>query len=144
VIYRFEDISLDTDKRHLRIGRELVDLEPLGFDVLEFLIRNRQRVVSKDDLIAEVWNGYAVSDSTISSRLSLVRQALRDDGRQQRLIQTISRKGFRFVADIESEFPTIVLIPNFRRRGNSLQKRHRKLHTRQTHRGGAPLRARKL
>jgi TolB-like protein/Flp pilus assembly protein TadD len=81
----------------LRRGEALVAVEPQVFDVLEYLVRNRDRVVSKDDLIAGVWDGRMVSDSTLSSRMTAVRQALGDSGERQRLIRTVSRKGFRFV-----------------------------------------------
>jgi TolB-like protein len=68
---------------------------------LQYLIRNRDHVVSKDELIATVWNGRIVSESALSSRITAVRQAVGDSGEQQRLIRTIARKGFRFVGDIQ-------------------------------------------
>lgn len=70
------------------------------FDLLEYLIRNRDRVVGKDDLIAGVWSGRVVSESTLSSRITAARQAIGDTGEQQRLIRTIPRKGFRFVGTL--------------------------------------------
>ena len=70
------------------------------FDLLLYLIRNRERVVSKDDLIAHVWNGRIVSDSTLTSRITSARQAIGDSGEQQRLIRTIARKGLRFVGEV--------------------------------------------
>jgi TolB-like protein len=96
-VYKFEDYCLDSDRRELRRGADLVTVEPQVFDLLEYLIRNRDRIVGKDDLIAGVWNGRIVSDSTLSSRITATRQAIGDNGEQQRLIRTISRKGFRFV-----------------------------------------------
>ena len=78
-------------------------LEPQVFDVLEYLIRNRERIVSKDDLIADVWDGRVVSESTLSSRLTAVRQAVGDSGDQQRLVRTIPRKGFRFVGEVTEQ-----------------------------------------
>ena len=62
MLYRFEDFSLDVGRRELRRGRDLVAVEPLAFDLLEFLIRNRHRIVGKDDLIGEVWKRRIVSD----------------------------------------------------------------------------------
>jgi len=100
VIYVFEEYSLDINRRELRCGTDLVAVEPQVFDILQYLICNRERVVSKDDLIAAVWGGRIVSESTISSRITAVRQAVGDTGETQRLISTIPRKGLRFVADV--------------------------------------------
>ena len=103
MIYRFEDFSLDGDRRELRRGSEIVAIEPQVFDVLEFLIVNRERVVSNDDLIQAVWQGRIVSDGTVSTRINAVRQALGDSGAQQRLIRTLPRKGYRFAGDIRHD-----------------------------------------
>ncbi|MBM3586201.1 MAG: alpha/beta fold hydrolase [Alphaproteobacteria bacterium] len=75
-------------------------LEPQVFDLLLHLIRNRDRVVSKDDLIASVWGGRIVSDSTLDSRINAARKAIGDSGSRQESIRTVPRKGFRFVADL--------------------------------------------
>ncbi len=98
--YKFEDYCLDADRRELRRRADLVTVEPQVFDLLEYLIQNCDRVVSKDDLIAGVWGGRIVSDSTLSSRITAARQAVGDNGEQQRLIRTIPRKGFRFVGPV--------------------------------------------
>jgi DNA-binding winged helix-turn-helix (wHTH) protein/tetratricopeptide (TPR) repeat protein len=103
VIYTFEDYSLDTERRELRRGGHLVAVEPQVFDLLQFLIPNRTRVVSKDELIAEVWHGRIVSESTLSSRITLLRRAIGDSGEAQRLIRTIPRKGLRFVGEVREE-----------------------------------------
>ncbi len=104
--YHFENYCLDSGRRELRRGTDLVPVEPLVFDLLEFLIRSRDRVVSKDDLIASVWNGRIVSESTLTSRMNAARHAVRDSGEHQRLIRTIPRKGFRFVGEVhEGEQP---------------------------------------
>ncbi len=100
LIYNFEDYSLDTDRQELRRGGELVAVEPQVLDLLLYLIRNRDRVVSKDDLIANVWKGRIVSDSTLTSRITSARQAIGDSGDAQRLIRTIARKGLRFVGEV--------------------------------------------
>ena len=93
----FGDHALDTDRCELRRGSELVALEPQVFDLLVYLVQNRDRVVTKDDLIATVWKGRIVSDSTLTSRINAVRKAVADSGDEQRLIRTIPRKGLRFV-----------------------------------------------
>jgi TolB-like protein len=100
LIYTFEYCSLDTDRRELRRGGDLISTEPQVFDLLQFLISNRDRVVSKDDLIAAVWNGRIVSESTLTSRVTEARHAVGDSGEQQRLIRTIARKGLRFVGEV--------------------------------------------
>jgi DNA-binding winged helix-turn-helix (wHTH) protein len=103
LIYVFDDYSLDPDRRELRRGAELVPVEPLVFDLLQHLIRYRDRVVSKDDLITAVWKGRFVSESTVTSRMNAVRSAVGDSGEQQRLVKTIARRGFRFVGEILEE-----------------------------------------
>jgi TolB-like protein len=103
MIYLFENCSLDAGRRELRRGNDLVAVEPQVFDLLQYLVRNRERVVSKDDLIAHVWNGRIVSDSSLSSRLTAARQAVGDSGDHQRLIRTVARKGFRFVGEVRED-----------------------------------------
>ena len=99
-MFLFEDYALDRDRRELRRGTNLLSVEPQVFDLLLFLISNRDRVVSRDDLIASVWGGRIVSDSTLDSRINAVRKAIGDSGENQRLIRTIPRKGVRFVGDV--------------------------------------------
>jgi TolB-like protein/tetratricopeptide (TPR) repeat protein len=106
LIYLFENCSLDPDRRELRRGPDPVAIEPQVFDVLLYLIRHRERVVSKGDLIASVWNGRIVSDCTLSSRIAAVRRAVGDRGDEQRLIRTVVRKGLRFIGDVIEEKQT--------------------------------------
>jgi TolB-like protein len=109
LLFLFEDYALDTSRRELRRGAGLVSLEPQVFDFLEYLIRNRQRVVSKDDLIASIWDGRIVSESALSNRINAARTAIGDNGEDQRLIRTVVRKGIRFVGDVdERQEPTLV------------------------------------
>lgn len=98
--FRFSHFALDIDRRELRRGGDLVQLEPQVFDLLVYLIRNRDRVVTKDDLIAGVWGGRIVSESTLASRINAARKAIGDSGAEQALIRTVARKGLRFVADV--------------------------------------------
>lgn len=95
--FKFEDFSLDTERRELRRGARTVPLEPQAFDLLAYLIAHRARVVSKDELNAAVWGGRFVSDSSLSTRVNTIRSALADSGAEQRLIRTFPRKGLRFV-----------------------------------------------
>ena len=97
----FGAYGLDTDRRELTRGSEFVAVEPQVFDLLVYLVQNRDRVVTKDDLFAAVWGGRIVSESTLTSRINAVRKAVGDSGDAQKLIRTIARKGFRFVGDIE-------------------------------------------
>src|SRR5215467_7019569 len=103
MVFRFGDHVLDTERRELRRGAELVALEPQVFDLLAYLVRNRGRVVSKDDLIDGVWGGRIVSDSALTTRLNAARKAVNDSGAAQRVIRTLSRKGMRFVADVTED-----------------------------------------
>ena len=95
--YSFENFVLDAERRELRRGNQLARIEPQIFDLLKYLIQHREHVVSKNELIGAVWNGRVVSESTLSSRINAVRSAIGDDGRHQRLIKTLSKKGLRFV-----------------------------------------------
>src|SRR5262245_33439986 len=87
----------------MRRGTAVVPVEPKVFDLLEHLIRHRDHVVSKDDLIASIWQGRIVSESAISTQINAARCAIGDSGEQQRLIKTIPRKGIRFVGDVRHE-----------------------------------------
>jgi TolB-like protein/Flp pilus assembly protein TadD len=99
--YLFEGHSLDIDLRELKRGSEPVSLEPQVFDLLAYLVKNRDRVLTKDDLIAAVWGGRIVSESTLTSRINSARKAVGDSGGEQRLIRTYARKGFRFVGEVQ-------------------------------------------
>ncbi len=100
--FLFSDHKLDTDRRELWRGSEPIAVEPQVFDLLVYLVENRHRVVSKDDLIAAVWGGRIVSDSTLTSRINAARKAVGDTGEDQKLVRTIARKGFRFVAQVRT------------------------------------------
>ena len=93
---------LDKDRRELRRDGETVAVEPQVFDLLVYLVENRKRVVSKDDLIASVWGGRIVSDSSLTSRINAVRKAIGDSGEEQRLIRTVARKGLRFIGAVQA------------------------------------------
>jgi adenylate cyclase len=98
--YFFEEYAFDTDRRELRRGPDIVSIAPQVFDLLDYLIRNRERVVSKDDLINAIWNGRSVSDAALTTRLNVARGAIGDSGEEQRLIKTLPRKGFRFIGQV--------------------------------------------
>jgi TolB-like protein/Flp pilus assembly protein TadD len=101
--YLFEEYVFDTDLRELRRGAEVISVAPQVFDLLDYLIRNRECVVSKDDLIRAVWKGRIVSDAALTTRLNAVRSAIGDTGEKQRLVKTLPRKGFRFVATVQED-----------------------------------------
>jgi TolB-like protein len=98
--YLFEDYAFDTDRRELFRGSDPLSIAPQVFDLLEYLIRNRGRVVSKDDLINAIWNGRVVSDAALTTRLNVARSVIGDSGYEQRLVKTLPRKGFRFVGPV--------------------------------------------
>ena len=98
--FAFEDHMLDPDRRELTRGSEAVAVGPQVFDLLVHLVRNRERVVSKDNLIDAVWGGRIISESTLTSHINAVRKAIGDTGEEQRLVRTIARKGYRFVGDV--------------------------------------------
>jgi TolB-like protein/Tfp pilus assembly protein PilF len=103
LLFLFDNFSVDTDRRELRHDGELRSVEPQVFDLLEFLIRNRNHLVSRDELLAAVWHGRIVSESTLASRINAARAAIGDNGEDQRLIRTIMRKGIRFVGTAHEE-----------------------------------------
>jgi TolB-like protein len=100
VLLAFGDHRLDIERRELRRGAQRIELEPKVFDLLAFLVRNRGRVVSKDDLLDAVWDGRIVSESALTTRINAARRALGDDGASQRLIRTFNRKGVRFIGEV--------------------------------------------
>lgn len=127
--YRFEDFVLDADRRELMRGSVQIAIGPQVFDLLLHLIDNRQQVVTKDNLIAMVWKGRIVSDSTLTSQINAVRNAIGDTGESQHLVRTISRKGYRFIGDVtevagtdsakppraaeaQAPFPTLTHLPS--------------------------------
>jgi TolB-like protein len=103
VRYRFEDCVLDMETRELRRGPARVSVEPQVFDLLAHLIRHRDRVVSKDDLLDAIWQGRLVSESALFNRINAARKAIGDSGERQRLIRTLPRKGLRFVGTVREE-----------------------------------------
>src|SRR5215469_6576300 len=100
VRYAFEDYVIDSDRRELTRSAEPIAVGPQVFDLLLHLVRNREHVVSKDELLDAVWAGRIVSESTLTSHLTAARKAIGDSGQNPRLLRTIARKGFRFVADV--------------------------------------------
>jgi len=101
--YLFEDYAFDPDRRELHRGTDVVSVTPQVFDLLHYLIRNRERVVSKDELITAIWEGRIISDAALTTRVKAVRSAIADSGGGQRLIKTLQRKGFRFVGRVREE-----------------------------------------
>jgi DNA-binding winged helix-turn-helix (wHTH) protein len=104
--YVFEACVLDTDRRELRRDDAMVAVEPQVFDLIAYLIRNRDRVVDRDDLRAAIWSGRIVSESTLNTRINAARSAIGDSGDEQRLIRTLPRKGFRFVGAVREDDAT--------------------------------------
>lgn len=101
----FGDFHLDGDLFELRRGTDPVRLEPQVLALLVHLVRNRGRLVTKDEIATEVWPGRIASDASISSRIRSARQAVGDDGQQQTAIRTVHGRGFRFVAEVQETAP---------------------------------------
>ena len=110
--FLIRDYTLDIDRRELHRGSEPIAVEPQVFDLLIYLVQNHHRVVSKDDLIATVWEGRIVSESTLTSRINAARKAVGDSGEDQKLIRTIARRGFRFVGAVRPQSPDDASAPS--------------------------------
>jgi TolB-like protein len=108
--FLFRGHALDTARRELSRGGEQIALEPQVFDLLVYLLQNRERVVSKDDLLASVWGGRIVSDATLDSRIAAARRAVGDGGAAQTLIRTFARKGVRFIGEVREEEKPAALV----------------------------------
>jgi TolB-like protein len=113
MLYRFESFELDTARVELRENGEARPVERQVFALLALLVENRERLVSKDEILEKVWDGRIVSEAAVSSRVKSARQALGDDGKSQRFIRTVHRQGFRFVASVRAErdVPTVAESP---------------------------------
>ena len=100
VIFEFEDFELDTERFELRQAGQARRVEPQVFDVLRYLVVNPDRVVTKEELLDNVWGDRFVSESALTSRIKAARQALGDSGRQQRFIATAHGRGYRFLPSV--------------------------------------------
>lgn len=109
--FRFAEFEIDLARQELRRGREVLSIEPQVFDLLVYLIRNSNRIVSREELINAVWSGRVISEATLSSRVSAVRRVIGDNGDDQLLIRTHHKRGFRFVGLVEDASPTEVPAP---------------------------------
>ena len=103
--FRFADFEIDVARQELRRAGAIVHIEPQVFDLLVHLIRYRDRIVRKDELIDTIWQGRIVSEATLSSRISAARRALGDSGNDQSLIRTLHKRGFRFVGEVAEDDP---------------------------------------
>jgi TolB-like protein/Tfp pilus assembly protein PilF len=113
VQFWFENYCLNADRRELKRGPELIAVGPKVFDLLLYLVQNREQVVTRDDLLQAVWGGRIVSESTLTSHINAVRKAVADTGREQRLIRTVARRGLRFVGEVrEAELPATAGVVN--------------------------------
>jgi TolB-like protein/DNA-binding winged helix-turn-helix (wHTH) protein len=101
MLYRFGIFELDTAKAELRADGQPHPVEPQVFALLTLLVENRERLVSRDEILDKVWDGRVVSDAALASRIKSARQALGDDGQAQQFIRTIHGQGFRFVAEVK-------------------------------------------
>jgi pimeloyl-ACP methyl ester carboxylesterase/DNA-binding winged helix-turn-helix (wHTH) protein len=99
-MFAFEGFELDLATYELRRAGVAVPVEPQAFDVLVHLVRHRDRVVAKEELMDEIWGGRFVTETAVTSRIKQVRRVLGDDGQSQRLIRTLHGRGYRFVADV--------------------------------------------
>ena len=100
--YLFSEFVIDLSQQELRRLGEAVHIEPQVFDLIVHLVRNHERIVSKDELIEIIWNGRIISEAALSSRINGARRALGDNGNDQAMIRTLHKRGFRFVGDVRA------------------------------------------
>jgi TolB-like protein/DNA-binding winged helix-turn-helix (wHTH) protein len=100
--YTFSEFEIDLGQQELRRLGEAIHIEPQVFDVIVHLVRNHDRIVSKDELIETIWNGRIISEAALSSRINGARRALGDNGTDQAFIRTLHKRGFRFVGDVQT------------------------------------------
>ena len=115
--YRFAHFEIDPSRHELRQSGEVVHIEPQVFDLIVHFVRNRDRIVSKDELIETIWNGRIISEAALSSRINGARRALGDNGNDQIFIKTFHKRGFRFLPDVQeislsSDRELSPLVPN--------------------------------
>lgn len=103
MIYRFNQCTLDTEQYRLSLRGEPVSVEPLVFDLLVYLVKNRERPVSREELLDKLWKGKVVTDSALGARLKDVRKAVQDSGSKQAVIKTLHGRGYQFIADITED-----------------------------------------
>jgi len=103
--FRFDEFEIDLGQQELRRSGQVVRIEPQVFELLVYLVRNSNRIVSKEELIEEVWQGRVISEAALSSCVSAARRAIGDSGKDQRRIRTASKRGFRFVGALDDATP---------------------------------------
>lgn len=118
--YRFEDLSVDTGQYRLSRNGLPLPVEPQVFDLLVYLIEHRGRVVTREELMDELWKGKVVSDSALNARLKAVRKAVGDRGDLQRVVKTVHGRGYQFVADVEDFADNPAVEPGITREAASL------------------------
>jgi pimeloyl-ACP methyl ester carboxylesterase/DNA-binding winged helix-turn-helix (wHTH) protein len=102
LIYRFDDFELDTGLYELRRAGKRLPLEPQAFDLLEYLIDHRDRLVPKEELIGHIWPERFISEAALTTRIREIRKALGDSGREQRYVQTAHGRGYRFLGKVRA------------------------------------------
>ena len=108
MIYTFGSFRLDLARQELRRDEVVVDVEPMAFELLRFLIENHARLVTKEELFQEIWGSRAVSDAALSTCIKSARRAVNDSGDRQEVIKTVHGKGLRWVAPLAMAGDAIV------------------------------------
>jgi len=112
VKYRFDQFELDTERYQLTSRDSEVSINPLVFDLLVYLLKNRDRVIARTELLDELWHGKIVTDAALAARIKDIRKALQDKGTQQKIIKTMHRRGYQFIAEVTEESIPPALVAN--------------------------------
>src|SRR5438270_12234707 len=100
-VYEFEDFTLDPSAKTLCRDNQRVSLTPKVFDMLQFFVEHPGRLLGKDELMENLWQGRFVEESNLSFNVKMLRRALNDDAQRPRFIETVPRRGYRFIAEVK-------------------------------------------
>src|SRR5688572_18515715 len=112
MLYVFGDFELDDELFELRRDGERVPLRPQALETLLFLVRHRDRVVTRDEILQDVWAGIAVSETAIPQAITAIRRALGEGGDDQRTVRTVRARGYAFSVDVIEKSRSLPPVPS--------------------------------
>ena len=101
MIYSIKKHSIDSKNFIIKQSGNKIEVEPLVFDLIIYLIENRSKLVTREEIFENIWYNRIVSDATLSNHITKARSVLGDDGQSQNIIKTIHGRGYQFIAEIK-------------------------------------------